>query len=185
MLFEELLVVVGIPLLLILVGFIASRAELVVIGGIGLLVAGVLIFASPLVVEYNVNYTTEVSHVWNCSNYTDNSCFGTPLINSCLPYNQTQCEGISGCTWDVQRSCTGTPKLTCEELFLAWGSEKCYETNGCYIWSESNPQTCDSYDTTYTYEGVELEDNNNLILGTIIAFLGLLCLGIGAVTLKG
>jgi len=36
-----------------------------------------------------------------------------------------------------------------------------------------------------TYDGVELEDNNNLILGTIIAFLGLLCLGIGAVTLKG
>ena len=184
MLFEELLVVVGLPLLLIIVGFIASRAELVVIGGIGLLVAGVLIFASPLVVEYNVNYTAELSHVWNCSEDTQ-GCFGTPKLDTCRVYNQTQCEGIEGCTWWVQGGCSGTPTETCENLYLVWGEEKCTETLGCYLQLASNPQTCDSYDTTYTYEGVTLADNDNLFLGTLIAFLGILCLGIGAVTLKG
>jgi hypothetical protein len=184
MLFEELLIVVGIPFLLVLVGFIASRAELVVIGGIGLLVAGVLIFASPLVVEYNVNHTAELSHVWNCSDYTNGTCLGTPHEHSCMTYNETQCRGIAKCEWNGQ-SCEGTPELTCHELFLTWGVEKCLETDGCYVESLSNPQTCDSYDVTYTYSGVEIDPNNNLILGTIIAFLGLLCLGIGAVTLRG
>lgn len=185
MLFEEVLLVVGIPLILVVAGFLAWRAELIVIGGIGLLVAGVLILASPVVVHYGLNSTNEVSHVWNCSNWTENSCLGTPLINSCTAYNQTQCEGISGCTWDVQRDCYGTPKLTCDELFETWGATKCYETDGCYIWNETNPHECDTYDVTYTYEGEELEFNNNFILGGLIALFGVLCLLVGSITFKG
>jgi len=184
MLFEELLIVVGIPLILVLVGFIAHRAELTVIGGIGLLVAGILVLASPLVVEYNLNSTSEMSHVWNCSNYTDNSCLGTPWKDSCRAYNETQCRYISNCTWWPQGGCTGTPGLTCSELYAYGGEEKCQETYGCYIWNLTNPHECDNYETTYTYEGVELEDNNNLILGVLLAFFGLLALGVGALTLR-
>ena len=49
MLFEEALLLVGIPLVLILIGYFVHRGELAVIGGIGLLVVGVMMLASPLV----------------------------------------------------------------------------------------------------------------------------------------
>lgn len=184
MLFEELLIVVGIPLILVLVGFIAHRAELTFIGGIGLLVAGVLVLASPLVVEYNLNSTSEMSHVWNCSNYTDDSCLGTPWKGSCWPYNETQCRDIDGCEWSIQGGCYGTPEWDCDELFAYGGEEKCQETYGCYIWNLTNPHECDNYETTYTYEGVEIEEDNNLILGVLLAFFGLLALAVGALTLR-
>jgi len=282
MLFEELLVVVGIPLLLILVGFIASRAELVVIGGIGLLVAGVLIFASPLVVEYNTNFTSESSQVWEAhcnvtdlfpvvyTTYSDGvnveqgtivagditrtyyinmnylqvkengAAFNitwnfTNPIGTCpehlhwvgryqgvsnrgfdwYAYNWTSYTWIyvgtgspdvvasagdvsetlsEGCTPDFINATTNQIRIKMRAINAATSAYYIYtdmirlDTEYSDTYSLQNQIvncTHDSYNTTMTYDGVELEDNNNLILGTIIAFLGLLCLGIGAVTLKG
>ena len=44
--------------------------------------------------------------------------------------------------------------------------------------------TRDSVNVTTTYDGVTLSDNNNLILGVLLAFFGLLALGVGALTLR-
>ena len=185
MLFEEALLLVGIPLVLILIGYFVHRGELAVIGGVGLLVVGVMILISPLVVHYNVNATYELSHVWNCTNYTAADCFGTPDKWSCFAYNETQCRDIDGCAWDgVQTYCSGTPEWTCTELWVYGGEEKCLETEGCYIWNLTNPHTCDSYDTTYTYGGTELDTNSNMLIGLLITLLGLLCLVVGTLSFR-
>ena len=182
MLVEEAAIIIGIPLILILVGYITRRGEATAIGGIGLLVAGVLLLASPLVVHYGVNATNEISHVWNCSNETYD-CFGTPEPKSCWWYNATQCADIDGCEY-IGNNCYGTPEWTCEQLYIYGGEEKCDETKGCYMWAETWPHTCDNYYTEYTYGGVELEDNDNLILGVLLAFFGLLCIAVGTLTFR-
>jgi len=135
MLFEEALILVGIPLVLVLIGFIARRAELTVIGGIGLLVAGVIILASPLVVHQEVNYTSEQSYVW------EGYCNVTDLF-----YNETSAE---------------------------------YET-----FNQIVNCTRDNYNVTYWYDGTELEPNNNMIIGLLIALFGLLGLMVGALTFR-
>jgi len=184
MLFELALLLIAIPLLLVLIGYFTSSPFPLLIGGIGALVVGVFILASPIYFEQLGN-TTEVSHVWNCSNYTDETCFGTPLKNSCWTYNETQCTGIEGCSWDSrQLYCSGTPVATCAELYREWGAEKCYETDGCYIWMESNPQTCDNYITTYEYTQTALDDNENMMVGLLLVFMGLFGLVTGALSTR-
>lgn len=126
---------------------------LLVGGGIVLILLGLFVAMDEgLEIQSScLNHTSELSHVWNCSNTTDNTCLGTPWKESCRAYNETQCRAIDNCTWWTQGGCTGTPGWTCEELYDYGGDEKCRETYGCYIWNETNPHECDNYETTYTY----------------------------------
>ena len=183
MLLELALLLVAVPLILIALGYLARSPFPLVAGGIAFIVIGVLIFASP-VYTTQLNSTSELSHVWNCSNTTDNTCLGTPWKDSCRAYNETQCRAIDNCTWWLQGGCTGTPGLTCEELFDYGGAEKCQETYGCYIWNETNPHECDNYETTYTYSEIELDENSNTIFGVLLVFVGLFCMVTGALSWK-
>lgn len=65
MLFEHALLLIGIPLILIVLGVIKNYSAMVISGGIALLVVGVLVLASPLIANYDVNYTAENSYVWD------------------------------------------------------------------------------------------------------------------------
>jgi len=184
MLLELALLLVAVPLILIALGYLARSPFPLVAGGIAFIVIGVLIFASP-VYTAQLNSTSETSHVWNCSNYTSTDCTGRPEEWSCNAYNQTQCRAITGCTWDdKQLYCSGTPELTCHELWDYGGVEKCLETRGCYVWNETNPHECDNYDTTYTYSEIELDENSNTIFGVLLVFVGLFCMVTGALSWK-
>ena len=122
-----------------------------------LILAGLLLLTTGLVVantgiqqtEWCLTNTTETSHVWNCTTLEE-YCFGTPEPKSCYYYNTTQCNAIPGCEW-IGNNCYGTPEWTCTQLHAYGGAEKCRETKGCYMANESNPQTCDTYDTNYAY----------------------------------
>ena len=181
MLFEEALLLVGIPLLLAVAGIITWRAELAVIGGIGLLVAGVMMLASPLVVQYGVLGATELTHTWDCSNRT--GCFGVPEAGSCTGFDaQLDCEAVAGCAWDG--NCSGTPTATCTAIYDTGGQEYCLNATGCYMWNLTAPHDCTFYESAYEYGGEELPFYNNLMLGVLTAFLGALCMFIGAVSLR-
>jgi len=123
--------------------------------GMGLLfliLACYTVFLVGQVPGQRIESTNESSHVWNCTDYGE-YCFGEPEPKSCYWYlfNQTQCEDIDGCTYDIQAGCYGTPEWTCTELYDYGGETKCEETKGCFFSLSANPQTCDSYDTQYYY----------------------------------
>lgn len=115
MLFEHALLLIGIPLILIALGIIKNYSAMVIAGGIGLLVVGILVLASPITIPQTVNQTIETIQYQN---------FTQPEAGKweALPINIT---------------------------------------------------------TNYTYSGEELPANDNLILGTILTFTGLLCIGAG------
>ena len=64
MLFEHALLLIGIPLILIILGVVKNYGSMVVAGGIALLVIGVLVLASPVVANYDINLTSEDSSYW-------------------------------------------------------------------------------------------------------------------------
>lgn len=152
------------------------RFHLIIAGSFVLIITGLfLAMDSGLGVPSDcINATYESSHVWNCSNYTAVDCFGKPTLWSCMAYNETQCRDIDGCTYTVQ-GCTGTPEWTCEQLWDYGGEEKCLETDGCYIWNQTNPHTCDSYDTTYTYGPCyenTMDFNFSLLISIVLMLAG-------------
>lgn len=135
MFFEEALIFIGLPLILIITGYLKNRADLTTIGGIALLITGVFIFASPLTVQHNLNYTAEQSYVWEgYCNITD--LFYNATIDEYEMQNQ-----IVNCTRNM-------------------------------------------YNTTYYYQGIPLEENNNLILGLVLSMFGLLAMTTGIVTMR-
>lgn len=279
MLFEETLLLVGIPLILILVGYLAHRAELTVIGGVGLLVVGVMILASPLVVHYNTNYTSEQSYVWDgYCNVTDlfpteYDAFlqeytiedGTYIAGTAAStyYRDSSYLQIqeNGAAFNVTLNFTTTAALCPTDMdfvgryqgpanrqfewyaynwtdgtyvnlgFAAVSSSagdqelsyscpssnsyldpasrnmslKMVTTNsaaGAYyiyidkvllyaidtgVYSEQTQLvncTRDNYNVTYWYDGEELDPNNNMIIGILIALLGLLCLVVGTLSFR-
>ena len=279
MLFEETLLLVGIPLILILVGYLAHRAELTVIGGVGLIVVGVMILASPLVVHYNVNYTAEQSYVWNgyCNvtdlflteynayvvNYSmengvltagniastyfkdgnylqikENGAGFNITYNFTAPvaacpthmrfsgryqgpanrqfewwaYNWTSASFVNlGFAAVASSSSDATFTYACPISSTFQNTEtgeiliKMVTTNAAagayYIYTDEllvyvdsltdySVQTqlvaCtrDNYNITYWYDGEELDPNNNMIIGVLIALLGLLCLVVGTLSFR-
>jgi len=152
MYFEVTLLSTGIITILAFIGVILylynkNPALPLILAGILMLFTGLLMANEGMDIQCG---TYEQSHVWNCTNWTENYCFGTPEPFSCAPYNETQCNGITGCTW-LQGICTGTPTETCEDIGDDWGLEKCRETKGCYVYNETNPHECDSYNITWQY----------------------------------
>jgi len=62
MLFDHALWLIGIPFILFLAGSIAKKSIPLIVGGIGLIVVGVFIFASPIVTLQLDNTTTDYTY---------------------------------------------------------------------------------------------------------------------------
>lgn len=66
---------------------------------------------------------------------TANGCSGTPEPDACKAYTKEQCRLIQeqnlGCKLDSR--CEGTPRLSCRQLGLVFGENKCLETKGCFL----------------------------------------------------
>lgn len=153
--------------------FIIAASFVLVITGLFLAMNGLEVKTG----ESCLNYTDEYSHIWNCSNTTDNTCLGTPWKEACRAYNETQCRYIANCTWNGQ-ACYGTPGLSCEDLFEYGGEEKCRETYGCYIWNETNPHECDNYVTYYywqncTDEYSTMDFNYSELIAIVLILVGI------------
>ena len=111
--------VLGVPLLLFIVGTIYHRALPLIIGSIGLIVFGVMLFISPIVVTQLANVTTNYSYA-----------------------NVSTASG-SGYEWQLNST---------------------IETNG--------------------YSQIPMSDNDNLMFGVLVSFLGIAGLGYSAAAKK-
>lgn len=116
MLSTQALWLIGVPLVLFLIGTVSKKQLLLVVGSIGLVVAGALVLVSPLATQNLANTTTAYTY----QNVTD--------------------AGAGNWTWQLNA-------------------------------------TTDNYGYTQT----PFSDNDNLFLGTMIAFLGIAGIGYGAV----
>lgn len=105
MLLEELLILGGIPFLLLSLGYLSRRAELLLLGGIGLIVVGTLLLASPLSITQNVNSTNEIGHEWDCSNITGN--YTCSSYETTYTYTTTQLNDNSNLFLGVLLTFTG------------------------------------------------------------------------------
>jgi len=179
MLIEHTLLLIGIPLFLIAIGFIKQNGFMAVAGGIGLVVLGVFVLASPVVTNYEVNFTEDVSLYWECA-IPEASCLGDSWNSNCTAFNQTECESIGGCSWNGT-ICSGIPTWDCWEVGELWGEDTCEDIIGCR-WVNFSLAQCDSINITTEYNTQPLADNDNLFFGILLIFVGLFCMAVGAVS---
>lgn len=86
MLFEHSILLVGIPLILFLAGAMTKKSALLIIGGIGLLVMGIVVLASPIFTQQLQNITIDYDYdnVTTADNLTN---FEWQLNQSVRSYN--------------------------------------------------------------------------------------------------